>query len=287
MSAAGILGLGISLSLALMVFSVTLTFGHESLWGAFRSRSLLIRSLVAMFVVMPLVAALIAKYLDLNRALLIALLLLALSPVPPVLPSKQIKAGGSASYSLALLVCGALAAIVIVPLGVEAIGLAFGRELDVSHTVVLKPVATSILAPVVLGLAVARLAPGFAARAAGPAGRIAGVLLVASFLPVLWISGSSIFAQMTNFTAAAIVAFTGVGLLVGHLLGGPDPDDRTVLALATATRHPGVAIGVLNAIEPASRDVVLVILLYLIVGIAATAPYVRWRRRAQGALKAG
>lgn len=287
MNAARLLGLGISLSLALMVFSVALTFGRESLRSAVRSRALLVRSLIAMYVVMPLVAALIATFLDLNRALLIALLLLALSPVPPVLPTKQIKAGGSAAFALALLVAGALAAIVIVPVGVDAIGFFLGRELEVPHIVVLKPVATSILVPVVLGLSVARRAPEFAAKIAVPAGRIALVLLIVSFLPVLWTYGPRMFAQMTNFTAAAIVAFTAIGLLVGHLLGGPDPGNRTALALATATRHPGVAIGVLNVVEPANQDVVLVILLYLVVGIVASAPYVGWRRRAHEASTSG
>ncbi len=287
MNAVKLLGLGINLSMALMVFSVALSAGRADLASAFRSKSLLARSLVAMFVVMPVIAVLIAKNFELNRALLVALLLLALSPVPPILPTKQIKAGGSTSFVLGLLVIAALAAIVIVPAGVTVIGWLFGRELDVPYSAALKPVAISVLAPVVLGLLVAKSAPTFAARAAGPLGKVAAILLAVSFLPILWKAWGAIAAQMTNFTVLAMVAFVAIGLLVGHLLGGPDADDRTALALATATRHPGVALAVLHAVNPEGQDVVLVIVLYLLVGVVASLPYVKWRMRARAIPKAG
>lgn len=287
MNAMKLLGLGINLSMALMVFGVALSAGRADLASAFRNKSLLARSLIAMFVVMPVVAVLIAKNFELNHAFLVALLLLALSPVPPILPTKQIKAGGSASFVLGLLVVAALAAIVVVPAGVTLIGRLFGRVLDVPYVVVLKPVAISVLVPVVLGLVIAKSAPSFATKAAGPVGKVAVVLLAVSFLPVLFKAWGAITSQMTNFTVVAIVAFVAIGLLAGHLLGGPDPEDRTALALATATRHPGVAIAVLHAIEPETPDVALVVVLYLLVGVVASLPYVRWRKRSHGPLKAG
>lgn len=283
MNAAKLIGIGIDISMALMVFSVALSAGSERLRGAFRSPGLLARSLVAMFIVMPVVAVLIARNFDLNRELLVALILIALSPVPPVLPSKQIKAGGGTNFVLGLLVTAALAAIAIVPAGVALIGRVFGRELDVPYDVVGRTVGMSVLLPVLAGLVVARAAPAFAARAAGPLSKFAGILLLACFLPALWASWSTIAAQMTNFTVVAIVAFMLIGLAVGHFLGGPDPGDRTALALATATRHPGVAIAVLHAVEPDSKAVTLVILLYLVVGMVATIPYVRWRTRRHAA----
>jgi BASS family bile acid:Na+ symporter len=92
---------------------------------------------------------------------------------------------------------------------------------------------------------------------------------------------------MTNFTVLAIAIFVAIGLLTGHLLGGPDDEDRTALALATATRHPGVAIAVLHAIGPVDPGVVPVVVLYLLVGMVAAAPYVAWRKRAHAAAKSG
>ena len=280
MNAVKFLGLCITVSVALMVVSVAMSADRQALRDAFRNKGLLSRALLSMFVVMPVVAMLIAKYLDLNRALLVALLLLALSPVPPVLPMKQVKAGGNASFVFGLLVVAALAAFIVVPAGVHLIGILFGRDLEVPLAAFARPVLTSILLPVVVGLFVAHAAPAFAAKAAGPASKVALLLLVVSFLPALWAAWGGIAAQMTNYTIVAIIAFVAIGLLAGHLLGGPDPDDRTALALATATRHPGVAIGILHAIEPESKDVMLVIVLYLLVSAVASLPYVKWRTRA-------
>lgn len=287
MTVAKLIGLGINLSMALMVFGVALTAGAGRLRQAFGDPALLLRSFVAMFVVMPFIAFAIARNFELDRALLIALMLLALSPVPPVLPGKQLKAGGNAGYVLGLLVCSALAAIVVVPAGIELIGRAFGRDLDIPLAVTARVVGISVLLPVLAGLVVARLAPALAERIAGPVSTASSILLLVLFVPVLVAAWNTVMAQAGNYTIVAILLFIAVGLLVGHLLGGPDRDNRTALALATATRHPGVAIAVMYAVAPEDTTVKPVVFLYLLVGIVASIPYVKWRQRDGGATKAG
>ena len=54
----------------------------------------------------------------------------------------------------------------------------------------------------------------------------------------------SIVREGTLSAIVAIVIIAICGLAVGHFLGGPDEDDRTVLAFATVSRHPGVAMAV-------------------------------------------
>jgi BASS family bile acid:Na+ symporter len=50
-----------------------------------------------------------------------------------------------------------------------------------------------------------------------------------------------------------MVAFVGVGLIVGHLMGGPDPEHSIVLALSTACRHPAIALSIAAANFPDQR----------------------------------
>jgi BASS family bile acid:Na+ symporter len=87
-----------------------------------------------------------------------------------------------------------------------------------------------------------------------------------------------------NGTIVAIVAFSLVGLVVGHLLGGPDSDDCAVLALATASRHPGVALAIASANFPGEKVVPAAVLLYLIVSAIVSIPYLTWRRRPHGGI---
>jgi BASS family bile acid:Na+ symporter len=80
-------------------------------------------------------------------------------------------------------------------------------------------------------------------------------------------------------TIIALAAFVLVGLAVGHLLGGPDPEDRTVLALSTASRHPGVALAIAHATFPEQQLVLAAVLLYLLVSALVSMLYLAWRRR--------
>ena len=76
----------------------------------------------------------------------------------------------------------------------------------------------------------------------------------------------------------AILVFLAVGLAVGHVLGGPNPNNSVVLALSTACRHPAIALSIAAANFPEERfDAV--ILLYLILGAIAAVPYLAWHRR--------
>lgn len=285
MNAAKLIVHGINLSMALMVFGVALSAGPGQLRAAIRDPGLLARSLVAMFVVMPLFAVLIALNFELHRSLLVALMLLALSPVPPILPTKQIKAGGSTEFVIGLLVVSALAAILIAPAGVTLIGRIFGQDLHVPLGPTAGVVATSVLIPIVAGLLLARVAPTVAGRIAKPVLTASAVLLFALLVPVLFTTWKTLVGLAGDFTIVALLVFVGVGLLAGHLLGGPDPDNRTVLALATATRHPGVPIAVLHVIEPDNKAVAPIVLLYLIVAIVGSLPYVKWRSRAHARAK--
>ena len=112
--------------MALMVFCVGLHARIADLAYLVERPSLLVRSLLAMGVIMPAIAVGIALAFDLNHALKVALLALAVSPVPPILPGTQLKAGGRESYVVGLLASAALVSIVFVPSAVAVIGRIFG-----------------------------------------------------------------------------------------------------------------------------------------------------------------
>ena len=108
MTTAQLIGLAIQLSMAMIIFCVALDAKFGDVVFVWRRPGLLSRSLFAMLVVMPLFAIGMAMGFDLQHTVEIALLASALSPVPPILPSKQIKAGGESSYVVGLLTTTAL-----------------------------------------------------------------------------------------------------------------------------------------------------------------------------------
>ena len=72
---------------------------------------------------------------------------------------------------------------------------------------------------------------------------------------------------------------------IGYLFGGPDPEHRSVLAQATASRHPGLAVAIAHANFPEQKLVVPAVVLYLIISMVVTslAPKLMKGRKAQAA----
>jgi BASS family bile acid:Na+ symporter len=98
-------------------------------------------------------------------------------------------------------------------------------------------------------------------------------------LAVLIAVGPAIVSLIGDGTVLAIAAVVVAGLLAGHWLGGPDPDDRTALAIAASMRHPGVALAIARLNFPDEKLAPAAVLLFLLVNVIVTLPYGVWRRR--------
>jgi BASS family bile acid:Na+ symporter len=279
MDAATLIRIGILASMVLLVMSLGMKSTFADASCLFRNPSLLIRSLLAMNVVLPLLVILLVASFDLYPAVKIALVALAVSPVPPFLPGKQLKLAENGAYAVGLFFATALLSIVLVPVTmgiVEALGVGGPH---VSAASVFRIVATTILFPLVVGVIVRSIFPAVAARVHAALNGIAIALLLVAFIPIVLALWPAIRSLIGDGTLLAIGVATVLGLVVGHVLGGPRAEDRSVLALATASRHPAVAMAIAAASFPDEKLVPAAVLLALVVGAIASAPYVAWRRK--------
>jgi bile acid:Na+ symporter, BASS family len=279
MSLQMIVGLALKASIMLTLFGFGLQATREDLLYLLQRPGVLVRSLVAMFVVMPVFAILMTRFASFDRAVIIALIALSISPVPPVLPTKVTKSGGHPPYGLGLMVTAASFSIVFIPLAVYLIGKYFNRPFAMGPGAVAELVVISILAPLAAGIVFRRVAPTIAGRIAGPLARIAGIVLLAGVLCILAFSLPKIWALIGDGTIVSIAAFVVVGLTVGHFFGGPGSEQRVTLALSTASRHPGLALAIAGANIPEEGRVISAVLLYLVVSGLVTIPYVAWQRK--------
>jgi len=286
MDLATLILLALKTSIFLTVFGLALKTTMDDALYLFRRPAQLVPSLLSMYVIMPLFAAALVALFDLHPAVEIALIALAVSPVPPVLPKKQIKARGRGSYAMGLLVAAAVLAIVFVPLAVDLLGRVFGGSAQISVATIAQLVLTTVILPLAAGMAVRHFAPAFADRTGTLISLVAAVLLIASALPVVITAWPAISSLIGNGTIVAIVAFVIVGLAAGHALGGPEPEDRTVLAFSTASRHPGVALALASANFPGEKLVLAAVLLYLIVNAVVSMLYMKWRHRGRSSIEA-
>lgn len=266
-------------SIILSVFAIGLKATFADVTFLFRRPAYLVRALLSMNVLMPLVALALGTAFDLHPAVKIALVAIAVSPIPPILPNKALKAGGKEDYTIGLLVAIPVLSIFVIPIMMEIFEKLTGVSLAMQPRSVAVLVLTTILVPLLVGIAVRKIACTIADRAAKPISVLAAVLLILSALPILIGSARAVFSLIGDGTILSLAGFALVGFIIGHQLGGPEPDNRPVLALATASRHPAVALAIAHTNFPVQKLAGAAVLWYLILSGIVSAFYFSWVKR--------
>src|SRR5262245_43970897 len=264
------------LSILATAFGFGLKATTEDVQDLIRRPALLSRSLLTIFVIVPVVAVALAHAFDFPHAAEVAMIALAISPLAALIPRNLINIGSKPSYSVALMAAVAPLSIVVVPLLAVLIGRYLGRPFVVSPLRVAGVVAATVLLPLVAGMAVRAVRPALADRIELPAALVGTVVLRLATLALLLTNLQVTWELIANGTVIAIAVLVVVGLAAGHLLAGSDPDGGTGLALASGFRHPAVALAV-TALS-SSQYFAAAIVLYLVLGDIFGLAYTIWRR---------
>lgn len=275
-----------AVSLAILVASVGLNATLDDALFLFRRPVRLLKAILAVNVIVPLAAVVIVSILPISTISKAGLILMSVSPCPPLVPGAQLKAGARKAFAYGVYVAMILLAVVIVPISVAIMGALYGVELSIGYGVLAINVGVTVVLPLAIGIAVHHRFPGFAERAAPVLAKGAMLLLLLALIPMLAGSWSAMADLMGDGTVLAVVLMVLAALAGGHLLGGPDFHDRVALAVAAATRHPGIALMIAGA-NFTDKRATAAILLVLLAGLLATTPYKLWaKRREAGAATA-
>lgn len=263
------------LSIFLSMFGLGLAKRKDALLYLFKNPSLLARSLFSMYVIVPLFALAVARAFNLPAAVEASLVALAVSPVSPLVPSKELKAGARDVYAIGLLGLTALLSVALVPSAIHVMGRTFGVSAQVAPAQIAKVVSATVLVPLILGIVVRRVSRSFAERLIHRTELVASVLLGIGALPLMIRVAPAMGSLIGDGTLVAITGVVLVGLAIGHLMGGPTAQDRLVLAMSNACRHPAVALTAASVAAPQQR-VAGAILLYLLISSVGALAYPRF-----------
>ena len=232
---------------------------------------LLLRSFIAMYLAMPLIAVFLVLLMAIPPGRSLGLVLVAISAGAPLLPKTMLKLGCNPPYVYSLLVSTSLAAVLTIPASLAVLGSVLPEDVRESPLPVAVVIARTFLIPLVVGTLLRSCAPLAVDRIRGRVSQVSGLVLVAVLTGLLALNVSAVLVvDLPSLGAIAILTFAG--LAVGHLLGGPQPDDRTCLALASSTRHSGLAAVIALTNFPNARPLPIV-LVFMVVSIVATIPY--------------
>jgi BASS family bile acid:Na+ symporter len=285
MSPEEIVLLVLKLSIMLNVFAVGLRAKPSDATYMLYHPQDLGRAFLSMNVVMPVLALVLISVFPLPPAVKIALVVLSLSPIPPLFPTRVLKAGAKTDYVIGLIVAAAVLAIVVIPVGLEAVQGATGFSLHAPMKSVITLVLLTVLIPLLVGIGVRAATPTLGERLGKPVSILAAVLLVLSLLPVLPRLVRGIPELIGNGTLLSMAIFAFVGFIVGRALGGDQPENQYALALATSSRHPAIAFALARANFPDQTLTLPAIVLYLIASALCGIVYGRLQHRAAAAVK--
>ena len=128
-----------------------------------------------------------------------------------------------------------------------------------------------------------RFAPQWTSRLEAPLDRIANALLLLLVLVLL----AKTAPLLATYVGANLVALPVMGALVlislalGYGLADRDPQQRVTLALVTSMRNPGLALLLAGTYAPEVPAVKLGILMYLLITVLLSIPFLRWQRHRQ------
>src|SRR5215469_16467850 len=157
MNPALLIRLALLISVLLIVVALGLRYKLAEAGYLLHRPGLVVRSLVAMNVIMPLIALWLVSSFDFKAPIKVALVALAISPLPPVLPGKQLKLTSHA-YIYGIVVVAAICAVGLVPVSAALLGARFHTQ-HVSVVKVFPVVAVTVLVPLRTRLSTQRFRP--------------------------------------------------------------------------------------------------------------------------------
>jgi bile acid:Na+ symporter, BASS family len=273
----------VTLTIFSLMFAIGLTHSFEQLTFLWSRPALLLRSLLAVIILVPVAVGLLLRLFDLPPAVVTGLAVLAAAPGAPLMIKRAEMAGGASSYAASLQLTLALLAVVVTPLVLAILGSFFELVTErVTPFEVARQVGQVTFLPVIIGLLIRHISPGIAGRIARPVRVIANVLFILLFFLVavllvvapdlrtmLWLGG---------LPTAVIIILAGASLAIGHLLSGPPQEQRSVLAIASIARNVGLALFIAN-LSDYGQLFIPTLLTYMLLGTLLAVPYSVWSKR--------
>ncbi len=237
------------ITLFLLMLSIGLSQGLANIAYLWRRPSLLVRCLVASFVVVPLAAMLINQVLPMTFAVKVGLATMAICPGAPMIYRKLLKGRALPNLAGSFQVTTAMLAVVAVPLWVIILAKLYPNDVTVTPAVIFQQVATKQLVPIWIGLALREWFFDLADDLEQPVIKLGSFLLMGLVVVIMAVALPKVLT-VGPISVIGAVLFATACLLAGHFLGGPEPESRLTIAVANSSRNAGLALALATANFP-------------------------------------
>jgi bile acid:Na+ symporter, BASS family len=266
-------------SLSVLVFAISsmlsagLSFTFRDIVAPFRRPRRILRATVANFVVVPLLAAGIARALRLDPPQRVGLILLGSAAGAPFLVKLTAVAAGDLALSTSLLVLLVPMTVVVTPIIVPLLA----PEAAVSAGAIALPLAGTLLLPLAIGLVLTDRAPRWASCFQPLARIVSTIALVALLSLTIVLNLHQVIDFLASRDLLAVLLLLAGAFATGYAIASPHYERRVVLGLGTAQRN--VAAATIVAIEDINNpDTLVLVVIASVIGLAVLIPLARWLR---------
>ena len=258
--------------LSVLVFTLTTMFGAglgvtwREIVKPLGNTSLVVRALVANFVLVPLLALGIPRLFRLEAPLAAGLLILGITAGAPVIPKLTRLAKADVALSLALMVLTLVVTIAYSPLVLPLLL----ANVEIDPVDIARPQILWVLTPLALGLLIRARYPDAAAALQPQMNQASTFSIVMMAVLILPLTYDDLLAAVGTGAFLAAAVFVVLSGLSGYLLGGRGLERRAVMGIATGQRNIAVAmlIASLNFDDPKVLAMIMIAsLLMLILGL--------------------
>ncbi len=255
------------------MLSAGLNFSARDIVAPLREPNRVLRAVVANFVLVPLLAAGLARVLALAPAEATGLVLLGAAAGAPFV----IKLIGLAAGDLAL---GTSLLVLLVPLTVIAMPIIvplLAPQAAASPGAIAPPLALTLILPLAIGLVVSQRAPRVTRRLQAVARPLSTIALVVLLTSALALNMRELVQILASRTVIAILALVAGSFLIGFAVASPRRERRIVLGFGTAQRN--IAAATVVAVEDIrDRDTLVLVAVASVIDLLLLILLARWLR---------
>ena len=262
--------LAVSVLLVTIMLQAGLRIDRRRLRSILADRRLIATALLLNVILVPLCGALVVRAFNLTDEVAAGIILMAIAPGLPLLVRKGgTAAGGSVDLAVVLAFILPLVATITVPITANLL-LPAGYAAHLPLRQFLATLVLVELLPLIAGTLIAHQAARLASALTTPLTvvlAICAVLAAIGAAPVLYKAIVTAYGSYAILASLAIVLFA---FAAGYVLGGPVPEYRNTLAMATSLRN--VALAALIATTSFPRTLVpAIVICFFVVQIVVSA----------------
>ncbi len=232
---AGISGL---LFVVTSMLAMSLSLSVQQMTQPLRHVRLVIMTLLANFVLVPLLAYVITKVVPLDQSLQIGVILIGTAAGAPFIPKLVQGAKGNVAYAVGLMFLIMVVTIFYLPIILPLLLLG----VEVNPWDIAKSLIATMLIPLVIGMLIKSHSPDVADHWAPVMQKVSSLAILVLLVVGLGLNISNILSFIGTLGIGAMVLLIVGSLLIGMLFGGRDPGIRTAMGLSTANRNGAAAL---------------------------------------------